>query len=150
MTRSVLMLLFWAGLSGGATSPLNSADDGEAALPLERVELLDRQSYEGLIEAEDDAGITMIQIQRRPGQPMHLVVRPIDRREVLEIVGLDAEKKARLRQAIEQFRNHASIEAGRLEAVTLEPRAPREISTGTMPESGSPSTARPTSPTRGG
>ena len=53
---------------------------------------------------------------------MHLVIQPFDRRQVLSFSRLDAGKRAALAQQIEEFRNRATIEAVRMEAIRLEPR----------------------------
>ena len=129
MRHLVPILAVWAGIcaphAAGVAAQANAP--GQKTLPddafsaLERVELLDHPPYEGLIESEDAAWITMIQIKRLSGQPMHLVIRPIDRRQVVSIIRLPPDQQAKLRHAIEQFRNHAAIEAGRMEAIVLEP-----------------------------
>jgi hypothetical protein len=93
----------------------------QAAAEMERVEVAGQPPYEGLIESESDASIYLIQIRRRPGKPMHLVIRPIDRRLVTNVVRLDAAGQERLRREIDQFRNRAAIEAGRMEAISLAP-----------------------------
>ncbi|MGA2622152.1 MAG: DUF1570 domain-containing protein, partial [Thermoguttaceae bacterium] len=95
----------------------------EAPPAMERVELADHPPYEGLIESEDADEITLVQIQRRRGEPTHLVIRPIDRRQVVAVVRLDEAGRAKLRREIEQFRNRAAIEAGRREALALQPLA---------------------------
>jgi hypothetical protein len=116
-----ILALWTIGCCEGLTFAQPMPPD-DTTLKMERVELVDHPPYEGLIESEDAAWITLIQIQRPPGQPMHLVIRPIDRHHVISVVRLEPEQKAKLRQAIDQFRNHAAIEAGRMEAVSLEPR----------------------------
>lgn len=130
MRRLVPILAAWAGIfcvtvgpRGGQAASLGRQAESDDTPALERVELFDHAPYEGLIESEDDAWITMIQIKRLPGQPMHLVIRPIDRRLVSAVVRLEPAQKAKLRQEIERFRNRAAIEAGRMEAVGLEPFA---------------------------
>lgn len=89
--------------------------------PMERVEMFDGRSYPGLIESEDDAWVNLAQIQRVPGRPMHVVIRPIERRRVAVVVRLDPPQHDELRKRIEQFVNRASIEAGRMDAVSLTP-----------------------------
>ena len=128
MRSLVPWLAAWVALAAAWISPgacaLGAglpADGDGAAWAMERVEVADHPPYEGLIESEDDAWITMIQIQRPRGQAMHLVVRSIDRRGVISIERLDPAQRTKLRGEIEQFRNHAAIDARRMEAVALEP-----------------------------
>jgi uncharacterized coiled-coil protein SlyX len=87
---------------------------------MERLEIPGRPPWEGLIESEDRDWITMIQIHRPPGRPMYLVIRPIDRASVHNVVRLDPARREALRREIDAFRNRAAIEAGRMEAVRLE------------------------------
>ena len=87
--------------------------------PAERVEMLDGRRYEGYIESEDDAWVHLIQIHRPAGRPMYLVIRPIERAAVAAVVRLEPQRRAELRQRIDQFVNRARIEAGRMEAVRL-------------------------------
>ncbi|MGA2033743.1 MAG: DUF1570 domain-containing protein, partial [Thermoguttaceae bacterium] len=102
--------------AAGAEPPL-----ARAGAANETIDLLDGRHYEGFIESEDPAWIDLIEIHRPPGQPMHLVIRPLDRRSVAAVVRLDEAGRGRLKAQIEQFRNRAVIEAGRIEAVRLEP-----------------------------
>ncbi len=88
--------------------------------PTERVEMLDGRKYFGLIESEDNAWVNLVQIQRQPGKPMHLVIRPIERRLTTAVFRLDDPQRAELRKRIEQFLNRAPIETGRMDAVRLE------------------------------
>ncbi|MGD0896621.1 MAG: DUF1570 domain-containing protein [Thermoguttaceae bacterium] len=88
---------------------------------MERLELAGRPPLEGLIESEDPDWIYMIQIRRPPGKPMFLVIRPIDRASVTKVVRLDPAGRESLRREIQEFRNRAAIEAGRMEAVRLKP-----------------------------
>lgn len=96
----------------------HSAVEG-AGWPTERVELLDGQTCEGLIESEDDAWVHLIQIRRPPGRPMYLVIRPLERALVAKVVRLKPDEQAELRQRIDQFVNRARIEAGRMDAIRL-------------------------------
>ena len=88
--------------------------------PTERVELVDGRQCLGLIESEDESWVNLVQIQRTPGRPMSLLIRPIELRQVAAIVRLDAAERAQLQQRIEEFMNRAPIEAGRMDAVHLD------------------------------
>jgi len=123
-------LLFAASACGAGVSPAQEVAGGTPAaqaagapLPMERLELVGHWPYEGLIESEDRDWITMIQIRRPPGRPMYLVIRPIDRASVRSVVRLDVPQREALRRQIDEFRNRAAIEAGRMEAVHLETAA---------------------------
>ena len=113
-------------LSSLAASRTSAAGLGEQAEDsdsrYEQVELLDHSRYPGLIESEDDDWLTLIRIQSPRGQQMHLVIQPFDRSQILSVSRLDAGKRAALAQQIEEFRNRATIEAVRMEALRLEPR----------------------------
>jgi len=112
-----------AGLLGAWCAPAGPASPQSFSVsgwPSERVELLDGQRYEGLIESQDDAWVNLIQISRRHGRPMHLVIRPIERSKLAAVVRLPAAERAKLRQRIEKFLNRSRIEAGRMDAVRLD------------------------------
>ncbi len=98
---------------------LSNAAVSNAPWPMERVVLRDGRKYDGYIESEDDVFVHLIQIRRRKGQPMHLVIRTIQRSLVEETVRLDEPQRAKLRQRIDQFRNRAQIEKGRESAIRL-------------------------------
>ena len=86
---------------------------------MERVNLVDGRHFEGLVESDGDDWLYFIQIQRPPGQAMHLVVRMLDRGSVVSIAhlaGAGAGEPAGADPAVHQPRG---IEAGRMDAVTL-------------------------------
>jgi hypothetical protein len=87
--------------------------------PREQIELTNHARYSGLIESEDPDWLTLIRIETPPGRPMHLVVQPFDQQQVLSVARLDAEQRAALQKQIEDFRNRATIEAVRMEAIRL-------------------------------
>jgi hypothetical protein len=101
------------------------ADVAQARFPddtrsLDTVVTVDGRRRLGLIESESDAWINLIEIQRRPGRPMFVVIRPIDRSRVEQVVRLAPADRAKLRREVEQFTNRAVIETGRMEAVRLD------------------------------
>lgn len=83
--------------------------------------MLDGRVYTGLIDSEDDAWINLAQIQRAPGRPMHVVIRPIERQRAALVVRLAGPQHDELRKRLEEFIHRASIEAGRMDAVSLAP-----------------------------
>ncbi len=87
--------------------------------PREQIELTNHARYSGLIESEDPDWLTLIRIETPPGKPMHLVIQPFDQQQVLSVTRLDAEQRAALGKQIEDFRNRATIEAVRMEAIRL-------------------------------
>lgn len=124
MKRTLLLLIFALGspLFALCFLPTHPACANDDSLPLERVEVEGHPPYDGLIESEDENWITLIQIQRRPGRPMHLVIRTIDRHHAT-VHHIDPDKRVELQSQIVQFRKHAEIEAGRMDAVSLVPLA---------------------------
>ena len=87
--------------------------------PLEAVITVDGRRHEGLIESESQSWVNLIEIQRRPGKPMSLLIRPIDRSRVTRVIRLGQSDREKLRRQVDQFVNRARIEAGRMEAIEL-------------------------------
>lgn len=85
----------------------------------EQVETLNGRTYRGLIESEDQTWVNLIEIHRPRAHPMYLVIRPIDRASIAEIVRLAPGPRAALERRIERFVNRAQIEAGKMEAIRL-------------------------------
>lgn len=94
------------------------AETGVVRAVADRVRTRDQMTYEGLVESQDDLWVNLIQIHRNRGRT-HLVVRPLERSRVAEIVYADQADRDRLREEINAFRNRAAIEAARMEAVHL-------------------------------
>jgi hypothetical protein len=113
MSRLVTFLAFIVAICGIAAWP------GYAQPPREQIELTNHTRYSGLIESEDSDWLTLIRIQTPAGRPMHLVIQPFDRQQILSITRLDADQRAALQKQIEDFRNRATIEAVRMEAIRL-------------------------------
>jgi hypothetical protein len=90
-----------------------------AQSPREQIELANHARYSGLIESEDSDWLTFIRIETPPGRPMHLVVQPFDRSQIVSVTRLDDAQRAELQRQIDEFRNRATIEAARMEAVRL-------------------------------
>jgi len=110
-------------LGGTAAGQYLSVPEGGAPpighWDLERLELRDHRELRGYIESEDPYWLHLVQIERPAGRPMHLVIRPIKRDLVAEIGRLEADGRAKLRERIDAFRNRATIEAARADAVEL-------------------------------
>lgn len=122
--HAVILLAGWCVLGAPARGQdqLGRGQPGlnAARWPAERVELVDGQRYQGLIESEDDAWVHLILIGRPRGRPMSLVIRTFDRASVASVSRLGPDERLKVRQQIDQFRNRARIEAGRMEAVRLD------------------------------
>ena len=73
------------------------------------------------MESSGEGWVYFIQIQRPRGQPMHLVIRTLDRGSVVSIAALPDAERTALGQQIRQFVNRATIEAGRMDAVAMSP-----------------------------
>jgi hypothetical protein len=128
MGRLYALASIWTAVCatcGGFASvaALRAAEPAASPAPtaLERVHVAGRAPYEGLIDSEDDHWIQFVEVHRPEGEPMFLVCRPIPRRQIAAIERLEPSQHAALRQQIERYRNHAAIEAGRMEAVLLKP-----------------------------
>lgn len=125
MPRLVVSIIIWAGFcslaasSAGAAGLREPADDSDSRY--DQVELPDHSRYSGLIESEDRDWLTLIRIQTPRGQQMHLVIQPLNKSQIV-VTRLDADKRAALQKQIAEFRNRATIEAIRMDAVRLEMR----------------------------
>lgn len=126
MSRIVSWIIISTSLCGLAAGRAAAAglteppEDADSRYEYEQVELRDHTRYPGLIESESGDWITLIRIQSLPGKPTHLVVQPFDRSQISSVARLDADKRAALQRRIEEFRNRATIEAVRMDAVRLE------------------------------
>ncbi len=87
--------------------------------PREQIELANHTRYSGLIESEDADWLTFIRIETPPGKQMHLIVQPFDRGQIVSVTRLDDAQRAEVQREIDDFRNRATIEAARMEAVRL-------------------------------
>ncbi len=121
---TAVLLTGWCMFGTPATGQDRSVPEqpglNAASWATEQVELLDGRRYRGFIESEDDAWVHLMLIRRPSGRPMHLVIRTFDRASVADVLRLRPDQRASVRRQIDQFRNRARIEAGRMEAVRLE------------------------------
>ena len=86
---------------------------------LESVLLTDGRRLQGLIRSHDQAEIELVEVVRPQGKPMYLVVRPVATALVDRVERLPEPRRVELAQRIDQFRNRARIEAGRMQDVSL-------------------------------
>lgn len=89
--------------------------------PLERVELADGATYDGLIEREDTELVYLRQVRRQPGKPMYLIGRRFPREQIAQLVRLPAPGHAALARRIDEHLRRAGIEAGAMKNITLRP-----------------------------
>lgn len=109
--RFVVGVLVGCGCAvGGEAATVRSAAD--------LVRTRDQMTYEGLVESQDEFWVHLIQVHRNRGRT-HLVVRPLERSRVAEIVFAEQADRDRLREEIHAFRNRAAVESARMEAVRL-------------------------------
>ncbi len=122
--HTVVLLAGWCMLGTPATGQSCRASEqpglNAAGWATEQVELLDGRRYQGFVESEDDDWVHLMLIRRPRGRPMYLVIRTFDRASVAAVVRSKPDQRETVRQRIDQFRNRARIEAGRMEAVRLE------------------------------
>ncbi|MEK6249632.1 MAG: DUF1570 domain-containing protein [Planctomycetales bacterium] len=90
--------------------------------PTEKIILRDGQSYEGHIRHETDEEIELVQIGRRPGQPLSLLVRWIAVDKIAEIHRLPPEQRSILKGNIDRHKNRTRIAARLREQVKLQER----------------------------
>ena len=135
MGRRVMVVVFsfalcgvWLVLSAaGAEQPPARGGTQTAAPPgtaapwtLESLTLKSGAVYQGFVQTESRAEIEFVEIRRPPGKPMYAVVRPVDPRTVDRLVRLSGGERARLLEQFATFRNRTRIEAGRMDAVSLQ------------------------------
>src|SRR5690242_9831630 len=106
-------------LLSGEVFAQNGDDASMGAWALEEVKLLNGESYQGLIDTQGVTGIELTEVRRPPGKPMHLVVRQIERKDILSWRRLDEPEREKLKQRIAGFKNHALIESRRRDDLRL-------------------------------
>lgn len=99
---------------------------GVGSWKLETLRLRDGTEFRGLIQSRGEKELDFAEIVQRPGQPTFAIVRGVDVRQVAKIDALPASEHAELEQRFRQFRHRAVIEAGRMDAVRLEPSIAEE------------------------
>lgn len=90
--------------------------------PTSKVVLKDGQSYEGHIRHETDEEIELVQIGRRPGQPLSLLVRWITLDKIAKIDRLPPDQRSILENNINKHKNRTRIAARLREQVKLQQR----------------------------
>jgi hypothetical protein len=124
-----LTLVFFVGFSFSIAVSASSAEQ-RAAEPsedtvadqwqFETVQREDGTVHQGLILAEGEEEIELVEIVRLPGKPMFAVIRPVHRDQIIAIQRLEPPQRERLIERIDRFRRRARIEAGRMEDIDLQ------------------------------
>jgi hypothetical protein len=124
---NALVMATWllVALSCWAAEPVkpidgNGSDAAAGCTAVETVRMRDGRTYAGLIESEEETSVNLIEIRRPRGQPMFLVIRPLDQAAIASIDRLPAAEREKLQQQIEQFIHRARIEQRRADAVQLQ------------------------------
>ena len=86
---------------------------------MDEVELVDGRVFRGLIESQDERRVTLVEIQRPRGKPLGLLIRPLETELVARVGRLPEGQRAELSVRIDQHKRRASIEAGRMAALTV-------------------------------
>jgi hypothetical protein len=90
---------------------------------MEQVELLregqPNQLLRGLIVEESDSQLEFAEVVRPAGKPMYVVIRPVEREQIVSLKRLSATAKTELADKLQRFRFQARFEAGAREDVTL-------------------------------
>jgi hypothetical protein len=100
-----------------AQGPISPAE--AAQWRFDRVLLKGGGALEGIIERETSLHIELLEVRRPPGKPLQAVKHIVARRDVAQIDRLGDQDRAALRDRLQQYRNRAAIEAGRMEDVEL-------------------------------
>ncbi len=109
-----------AGESRSSASVSDSSNDpGAGDWQLETIQRDDGTVHQGLILAEREEEIELIEILRPPGKPMFAVIRPLRKNEIAKIQRLPAPERQRLIERVDSFRRRALVEAGRMEDIEL-------------------------------
>ena len=88
---------------------------------MDEVELFDGRVFRGLIESQDDRHVTLLEIQRPRGKPIGFFLsRPLEMELVARVSRLPDGPRAELARRIVQYVRRASIEAGRMAALTVQ------------------------------
>ncbi|MCA9178373.1 MAG: DUF1570 domain-containing protein [Planctomycetales bacterium] len=93
------------------------------AWQFERLHLQDETIVEGLLLDDRPRVIEFAQLVQPPGRPMHAVIKPFPKDQIVLIDRLPSEQHALLEQRFRQLRNRARIEADRRDAIELRPAA---------------------------
>lgn len=96
-----------------------ASDLGVGDWQLETIQRDDGTVHQGLILAEREEEIELIEIMRPPGKPMFAVIRPLRKNEIATIQRLAAPERQRLIDQVDGFRRRALVEAGRMEDIEL-------------------------------
>lgn len=114
---------------------VDAAEVGDAGLnvaevgkwPTERIVRKDGRVFEGLVRDVSESSLELVEVGRKPGRLMYLLVRTIPRNEISTLQRLGPAKRRELENHIAQFRNRARILAARLDQIRLEQRSVQDL-----------------------
>ncbi|NIL95894.1 MAG: DUF1570 domain-containing protein [Planctomycetales bacterium] len=132
--RIFLWILFasllpsWDGLAEEDWQPAVGVDVREVARwPTDQVVLHDGRRLEGLIRQADSRRVELVEVGRKPGRPMYLLVRWIDREEIAQIQRLDTVERHELQRRIFAFRKRTKIAAALRQQIHLTVRSQDDV-----------------------
>src|SRR5690606_24476529 len=111
---------FWVTIALGAGAAAAQNNPATADWPMDTLRLKDGRVLKGLVQSRRDGEVEFIEIVRSRGKPMYGVLYPIARGELQELVSISDEDRQVLSERFAEFRHRAVVEAGRLEALSLE------------------------------
>jgi hypothetical protein len=86
---------------------------------METLRLKDGRVLKGLMQSQREGEVEFIEIVRPPGRPMYGVLYPLAPKEIESFTSIDEKDRIALARRFHQFRYRSVIEAGRMEALTL-------------------------------
>lgn len=118
----MVCLWSWAVLLASTGIAFSQEPDLSGTWLLDTIQLKDGQTLEGLMLTDDAPGdFEFAEVRRPAGKPMYVVIRPIERRDILRIDPLSAEDRSATRQRLRNFVRRAAIEARQIDQVQLKP-----------------------------
>jgi len=135
--RILLTLLFLVTLATVSVSPSLAQDRGAESdrgdrrdngrlaaagdWPLESVEVKSGAIYRGIVLSTGEREIDFMEIVRRPGKPMFLVLRPVSVGDVVKVERVTPAQREQILRRTKLFRFRAEIEAGQMDGLDLQP-----------------------------
>ena len=122
LLRGIIWLIALASLQTNSAltqTPTPPAEAESSQWTLETIELADGKTYQGLVDSEEVSSVEFVEVRRVQGKPANLVIRPIDRKEIVSWKRLDPKERRVLSERVDRIKNRAVIEARRMEDLNL-------------------------------